>query len=158
MSDDTAGHGDRFVVVPAAYLYLLRDAGNGGTQVLLQRRRNTGYMDGRWAAAAAGHVERGETAFDAGRREAAEELGITVVDLSFELTMHRTQGDQPIDERVDFFFSARTWHGEPRLAEPDKADALEWFDLRDLPPSTVPHERVALEHLGSGVGYVALGF
>ena len=48
----------------------------GDTEVLLQLRQNTGYMDGHWAAAAAGHVERGETAYDAAQREAAEELDI----------------------------------------------------------------------------------
>ena len=47
---------DRFVVVPAAYVFLLRD-GASGVEVLLQLRRNTGYMDEHWAAAAAGHVE-----------------------------------------------------------------------------------------------------
>ena len=36
-----------------------------GDEVLLQLRQNTGYMDDHWAAAAAGHVERGETAYDA---------------------------------------------------------------------------------------------
>jgi 8-oxo-dGTP diphosphatase len=64
-----------FVVVPASYVYLLRD-GIGGPEVLLQLRQNTGYMDGHWAAAAAGHVERGETAYDTARREAVEELGV----------------------------------------------------------------------------------
>ena len=33
--------------------------------------QSTGYMDDHWAAAAAGHVEKGETAYDAARREAA---------------------------------------------------------------------------------------
>ena len=70
-------HG-RFVVVPAAYVFLLRD-GVAGTEVLLQLRRNTGYMDDHWAAAAAGHVERGETAYDAAHREAAEEIGVSDV-------------------------------------------------------------------------------
>ena len=44
--------------------------------MLLQLRQNTGFMDGHWAAAAAGHVEKGETAYDAARREAAEEIGV----------------------------------------------------------------------------------
>lgn len=148
---------DRFVVVPASYLYLLRE-GERGTEVLLQLREGTGYMDGHWAAAAAGHIERGESAVDAAAREAAEELGITEVALDFELTMHRTQGRAPIDERVDFFFSARTWSGDPRLMEPDKAAELAWFPLTALPEPTVPHERVALAHLGAGAGYLALGF
>ena len=44
----------RFSVVPAAYVLLRRDG-----RVLLHLRRNTGYRDGHWATAAAGHVERG---------------------------------------------------------------------------------------------------
>jgi len=148
---------DRFVVVPASYLYLLRD-GEQGTEVLLQLREGTGYMDGFWAAAAAGHVERGETATAAAAREAAEELGISAVDLTFELTMQRTARAAAVDERVDFFFSARTWSGEPALMEPDKAAELRWFPLTALPEATVPHERVAIAHLGADTRFLALGF
>ena len=50
---------DRFVVIPAAYVFLLRSAEEtGAREVLLQLREGTGYMDGHWAAAVAGHVER----------------------------------------------------------------------------------------------------
>ena len=38
--------------------------------------------------------------------------------------MQRTRGGEPIDERIDFFFTARSWSGEPRIVEPAKcADA-----------------------------------
>ena len=148
---------DRFVVVPASYVYLLRDEADG-PEVLLQLRQNTGYMDGRWAAAAAGHVERGETAYDAARREAREELGVDGLDLSFELTMQRTQHADPIDERVDFFFSARRWEGEPRIVEPVKCAELRWWSLDDLPDGVVPHEALALASLGTGVPYLTHGF
>ena len=146
-----------FVVVPASYVYLLRDDGTG-PEVLLQLRRNTGYMDEHWAAAAAGHVERGETAYDAARREAAEELAVSEVDLTFELTMQRTRHDQPIDERVDFFFTARSWAGEPRIVEPDKCADLRWFPLDALPDPVVPHEAYALASLGTGQPYLTFGF
>ena len=73
---------DRFRVVPAAYVFLLRP-GPHGDEVLLQLRQNTGYMDDHWAAAAAGHVERGETAYDAARREALEEIGVDGLALEF---------------------------------------------------------------------------
>ena len=148
---------DRFVVVPAAYVYLLRE-GARGTEVLLQLRQNTGFMDGRWAAAAAGHVERGETAYDAARREAREELGVDDVDLVFELTMQRTGRDLPIDERVDFFLTARRWRGEPRILEPLKCAELRWCPLGDLPELMVPHEARALASLGTGVPYLTHGF
>ena len=152
----------RFVVVPAAYVFLMRD-GVAGPEVLVQLRQNTGYMDDHWAAAAAGHVERGETAHDAARREAAEEIGVTDLDLTFVTTMQRTQHDQPIDERVDFFFTARSWSGEPRIVEPAKCAELRWSRLEDLdglPHPVVPHERVVLDALrvGSIDPYTTFGF
>ena len=133
---------DRFRVVPASYVFLLR-AGRrrGGDEVLLQLRQNTGYMDDHWAAAAAGHVERGETAYDAARREAREEIGVEVGDLEFVTSMQRTRRADPIDERIDFFFTCRSWTGEPRIVEPAKCAALDWFPLDALPDPVVPHER-----------------
>ena len=148
---------DRFVVVPASYVYLLRE-GSRGTEVLLQLRQGTPYMDGHWAAAAAGHVERGETAYDAARREALEELGVTDVELEFAFTMQRSQHADPIDERVDFFFTARRWAGEPRVVEPEKCAEVRWCPLADLPHPVVPHEAHALAHLGSEARYLTFGW
>lgn len=126
--------------------------------MLLQLRQGTGYMDGHWAAGAAGHVERGETAYDAARREAREELGIEVADIRYEFVMQRSQGnDDPVEERVDFFFSARPWAGEPRIVEPAKCADLRWWPLRDLPGPVVPHELLALARLGSEPGYLTFG-
>ncbi len=148
---------DRFALVPASYVYLLRE-GSGGTEVLLQLRQGTPYMDGHWAAAAAGHVERGETAYDAAHREAAEELGVNEVALEFAFTMQRSQHAEAIDERVDWFFTAWSWSGEPRIVEPEKAGAIRWCPLDDLPEPMVPHEAYALAHLFSDVGYLTFGW
>lgn len=148
---------ERFVVVPASYVYLLRD-GATGPEVLLQLRGDVPYMGGHWAAAAAGHVERGETAYDAAQREAAEELGITDVDLTFEFSMQRTASGKAIDERIDFFFSARAWTGEPQIVEPEKALEIGWFPLDALPTPMVPHEAHALANLGSPAKYLTFGF
>ena len=79
-----------FTLVPAAYVVLLRETGPGEaddvtgaspsarTEVLLQLRRNTGYMDGYWACGAAGHVEASEAVTATAVREAREELGVEV--------------------------------------------------------------------------------
>lgn len=148
----------RFRVVPASYVMLL-SAGRAGDEVLLQLRQNTGYRDGHWAAAAAGHVERGETAYDAARREAREEIGVELGELTFVTSMQRTQHGEPIDERIDFFFTCRSWTGEPRIVEPEKAAALAWFPLDALPDPVVPHERVVLDGLGTGLAsYTTYGF
>ena len=142
----------RFRLVPAAYVLLLR-ASPAGDEVLLQLRRNTGFMDGYWACAAAGHVEAGESVRAAAVREATEELGVHIrADALDPITaMHRTQatGD-PIDERVDFFFECRRWSGEPTLLESDKAADLRWFNLSALPDPVVPHELLVFECLREG--------
>lgn len=147
--DDATGK-LRFAVVPAAYVFLLREASGGATEVLLQLRQGTGFMDGHWAAAAAGHVEPGETAYAAARREAAEEIAVGDVVLEFVTAMQRTAGGPAIDERIDFFFTARDWTGTPRITEPGKCADLQWFPLDALPEPVVPHEAVVLAGLRDG--------
>jgi 8-oxo-dGTP diphosphatase len=154
---------DRFRVVPAAYVVLLRDDPGGTPEVLLQLRSGTGYMDDHWACAAAGHIERGESVVQAAVREAREEVGIGIeaADLTPLCGMHRTNGDgKDINERSDFFFTLRRWTGEPRILEPRKAADLRWFALSALPDPVVPHERVVLEALRATVvpAFFAIGF
>lgn len=142
----------RFQVVPAAYVALVRD-GADGPEVLLQLRRGTGFMDGRWAHGAAGHVELGESAPQAAVREAGEELGVTVDPdaLAYVATLHRTVAvHQPLEERVDLFFAARDWVGDPTVLESEKAADLRWWPLAELPELVVPHERQALDVLAAG--------
>ena len=147
------------MVVPASYVFLLRGEG-AATEVLLQLRQHTGYMDDHWAAAAAGHVERGETAYDAAHREAAEEIDVHDLALEFVTSMQRTRHADPIDERVDFFFTARSWAGEPRIVEPAKCADLRWWRLDALPDPVVPHENTVLGGLRDGglAAYTSQGF
>ena len=151
---------ERFVVVPAAYVFLLRE-GEAGTEVLLQLRQNTGYMDDHWAAAAAGHVEQGETAYDAAHREATEEIGVSDLDLGFVTSMQRTRGGEPIDERIDFFFTARDWsrRAADRRAGEERRPALVPRST-DLPDPVVPHELFVLQGMIEGdlAPYTTHGF
>ncbi|MGZ5416886.1 MAG: NUDIX domain-containing protein [Nocardioides sp.] len=143
---------DRFVVIPAAYVLLLRRSeATGAREVLLQLREGTGYMDGHWAAAVAGHVEREESVYEAAAREAKEEIGVTGLGLTAICAMQRTGGTgDPIDERVDYFFTATSWSGEPQILEPDKCADLRWFALDALPDPVVPHELAVLGALRDG--------
>ena len=137
----------RFQVTPAVYVLLRRD-----NQVLLQLRQNTGYMDGHWAVAAAGHIEAGESVTQAGCRETAEELSVTVraEDLEPLCTMHRSQPvTGPTSERVDFFFQCTVWTGTPEVAEPDKAAEIGWFDMANLPTPMVAHEAAVIGALAN---------
>nr|WP_300149873.1 NUDIX domain-containing protein [Propionicimonas sp.] len=128
-----------FHVVPAAYVIFVRDR-DGVTEVLLQLRSGTGYMDGYWATAAAGHIEPGESVADAATREAWEELGVRDLELRPLCAMHRCQGSDPIDQRVDYFLLATNWKGEPTIREPAKCADLRWYQLTALPDPVVPHE------------------
>ena len=147
-----------FALVPAAYLLMLRQTpprrpGGGRTEVLLQLRRNTGYMDGCWACAVAGHVEVGEPVTRTVVREAAEEAGIVLdpEDVRALTTVHRSNdvGGPLLEQRVDFFFTARRWSGEPTAAEPERNAGLRWFALDELPERVPPHERAVMDLLAA---------
>lgn len=139
---------DRFQVIPAAYLYLRREH-----EVLLQRRSGTGYMDGFWVAGAAGHLEPHETAAGCAVREAAEELGVVVDAAHLEpvTVLQRTDGtDDPVEQRVDWFFTARVWSGRPRVMETSKCAGVAWHSLHDLPVDLPDYERLVLDAIRSG--------
>lgn len=142
----------RFALVPASYVLLLRTRGTGH-EVLLQLRQGTGFMDDHWASGIAGHVEAGESALDAAVREAREETGVDLAasDLEPLTAVHRSNepGGAALEQRVDFFFSARTWAGTPVIREPGKAARLEWFALHALPSPLVPHEELVLARLAA---------
>jgi len=63
---------ERYKITPASYLVLIED-----NKILLQRRFNTGYEDGKYSLVA-GHVDEGETFTEAIIREVKEEAGITL--------------------------------------------------------------------------------
>jgi len=145
---DAPNVGRVFCLVPAAYVFLLRD-----DRVLLQLRSGTGFRDGHWAAGAAGHVELGETVFAAAVREAAEELGVRIDPADLEpltVLQRRQPTGAPVDERVDFFFACRRWSGRPRRLEVARSAELRWFPLDALPDPVVPHERLVLDTLRAG--------
>ena len=141
----------RSLLIPASYVFLLRE-GAAGTEVLLHLRQGTGYMDGCWASLA-GHVEDGETAPAAAVREVHEEAGIDLDpgDLRPLTTVHRiTPGAGQVEQRVDFFWTAVRWTGEPRVAEPAKNAGFGWFPLSGLPASMPPQETQVLAALAAG--------
>jgi len=119
-------------------------------RILLLRRFNTGFRDGEYTVPA-GHIDGGETILEAAVREAKEEAGvhIAIEDLTYSTVMHRIEDE----ERVDFFFQAHAWTGEPFNAEPEKCDDLRWFDLNQLPENTVPYVKQALRNHLAGIPF-----
>ncbi len=138
-------------MVPSSYLILIRDG-----KILLQRRRNTGFEDGKYGLVA-GHVEEKETFLEALVREAWEEAGVDVrqEDLEVAHVMHRKASS---DERVDVFIKTAVWQGEPYIAEPEKCDDLGWFSLDHLPENMIPYIRQAVECIRNSVFYSEHGW
>lgn len=128
---------ERFRQIGTAHLLLMKDG-----KILLSRRVNTGYEDGKYSVVA-GHIDENETARQAMIREAKEEAGINIDidDLDIAHMMHRNEGDH----RIDFFFTAKKWFPEPNIMEPDKCDDLRWFDLDKLPDNTIPYIKKAID-------------
>jgi len=116
-----------------------------GDDVLLVRRRGTGFCDGMYSVPA-GHVTQAESVTQAAAREAREEVGLEVSPAALRVvgTMHR----RSTEARIDFFLEAETWAGEPRNMEPHKCDAVAWFRATCLPDNTIPYVRRALTRLG----------
>lgn len=107
-------------------------------------------MDGRWVAGAAGHIEPGETARQAAVREAGEELGVILrpEDLTLETVMQRTDGTGvPREQRVEWFWTATTWEGEPVIQETHKAADVRWWSLDALPNEIPDYELSVLTGL-----------
>lgn len=141
----------RFTLRAAAYLILIKD-----NTILLSRRCNTGWMDGKYSLIA-GHLDGNESITLSMIREAREEAGIKITqeNLIPATVLHRKSPDQ---EYVDFFFVIKEWQGEPVIKEPDKCDNLQWFPINALPENTLPHIREALNNYRNKISFSESGW
>ena len=135
---------EHFRALSAIFPLIIRQQGDAA-HILLHRRQNTGYEDGKWDIAGSGHVDAGETARDATVRECAEELGIAVQtqDLTFVHLSHRQHPDRTY---YDIYFTVNAYTGTPTIQEPDKCAELAWFALDDLPADMIACRRADVQH------------
>lgn len=141
----------RYKIVPSSYLLLIKDK-----KVLLAKRCNTGFEDGNYGLVA-GHGEENESATDTFLRETNEEAGIIVKKEDAEIVhvMHRKSIG---DERVDFFFGADSYEGEPKIMEPDRCDDMGWFPVDNLPENTIDYIKQAIDCYNKGIFYSEYGW
>lgn len=136
----------------AVHILLLR-----GDNVLLVRRCNTGFEDGKLSVVA-GHVEPGEAVTQAAVREADEEVGLALSRdrLRVVAVIHRKSRE----ECVDFFLTYRLEpdEGEPRNQEPEKCSELLWADVTRLPHDTIPYVRAGIDNFTSGRWFQEFGW
>jgi len=132
----------KFKVIPAVHLILI----DTNDQLLLTRRFNTGYEDGKYSVIA-GHVEEGETVKQAMIREALEEASISIEenDIEFIHVMYRKREKVHASDRVDFFFKCQTWKGIPKIMESDKCDDMTWYFYNKLPENIIPYVKSAIQ-------------
>ena len=119
-----------------------------GATVFLAKRHGANGED-TWASAG-GHLENGETLEECGRREAMEELGVTVEDLRYLCVSNIIAYDK---HYVDIEFLGEIGDQEPRLMEPESFIASGWFSLDDLPEPLFHAMRYALDSYRTGQHY-----
>lgn len=144
---------DRHRVISAVYIIFRRE-----DDILFLRRANTGYRDGEYSLPA-GHLDGGESALAAAVREAREETGVVLDPRALRLvhTQHRV-GDEGDHERINLYFEAMSWTGEPVNAEPHKCSALAWAPVSAPPQPLVPEIAVLLDHLAHNSTFSTIGF
>jgi 8-oxo-dGTP pyrophosphatase MutT (NUDIX family) len=121
-------------------------------RVYLQRRYNTGYLDGFYETPA-GKMDEGEFPKPAACREAYEEAGITVNPESLEL-FHSYMNLSHGNPWLGLMFRTHTWQGIPTIQEPEKCDDAAFFALDNLPKLT-PQVRDGIQHV-LGVSKIAM--
>jgi len=125
-------------------------------RILLSRRYNTGFHDGEYSFPA-GHLKGDETLIQTMIREAKEEIGVELNpdELKLVHVMHRKE---PGEERVNFFFTAEKWKGEPKIMEPHRCDDLRWFDINNLPDNIIPYIKQTIKCVSQRVFYSEYGW
>ncbi|MCW1888741.1 MAG: NUDIX domain-containing protein [Candidatus Moranbacteria bacterium] len=128
-----------------------------GDSVLLQRRFQTGFNDGKYSLPA-GHVEAGENFTQALYREIKEEIGIIPdpAHTSVKHIMHRNSETERV--YIDTYFVSEKWDGDIVNHEPEKCDDLSWYTLDALPENTIPYVKAALENIAQGKFYSEFGW
>lgn len=150
---------ERFKTLSAAMLLLSRINDKGEEEILLQKRKNTGWMDGYWDFSASGHVEENESMKMTAVREAKEELGIEmeIEDVEFMSMLHT---NTPNTGQIYYngHFKIKKWKDEPRVNEPNKCEEVKWFGIRDLPENIIKSRKLAIENYKSHIFYDEYGW
>lgn len=129
----------------AVHIILIND-----NKILLQKRKGSKLWPGYYALPA-GHIDEGETQYDALVREAKEELEIEInpndiINNYVVLRRNFFEIDGKILEPyIDYYFEIKKYNGVPKIIEEDKCDELLWADVNNLPEPFINYEGVFLE-------------
>jgi 8-oxo-dGTP diphosphatase len=117
-------------------------------KTLLAKRKGA-HGSGMWGSMG-GHIEFGESPIETVKREAREELGIEIGNVEFAMVMNMIREGK---HYLDVSFTAEIVSGEPKIQEPERIEAIEWFALGNLPSPLFPPVEAVLESVKSGKNY-----
>jgi 8-oxo-dGTP pyrophosphatase MutT (NUDIX family) len=131
---------------------------NNNKEILLQKRKNTEYMDGYWDATVGGHLESNESVLSTAIRETKEEvcIDITAENLKFAAVYHNNFNTGKT--YFDFYFEAVKYNGTPKIGDPQKLDDLCWFPVEELPINIIANRKTAIKNYLNGEKFGALNW
>lgn len=125
---------------------------NEKDEVLLGLRRGS-HGAGEWSFPG-GHLEWGETVFEAAEREVKEETGLEVekmelISVADEMRYIKTDDKHYLNIGVKAEYTG----GEPRIMEPEKCKEWRWFGLDDLPEKLLEGTELIIKNYRAGKMY-----
>lgn len=139
---------EREKFLSSIYLILKNDDG----QILLQRRQGTKLWPG-FLALPAGHIDKGENAYEAAIREAREELGIEISPDDIVDTYVVNRKNKSLPSYYDVYFEISKYIGEIKINEPEKCSELVWVDPNNLPYDMIDFEKEAIDNNYKGIKF-----
>lgn len=117
---------------------------NEDNKILLQKRCNTGYMDGMYAIIS-GHLEKNESMLSGIIREVKEEIGVELSSDKVEFVCIIRRGDN--DDYINSYFKCDNFAGDVKNMEIDKCTELKWFNINELPDNIIPNDKRAIKNM-----------
>lgn len=100
---------------------------NNEGQILIQERRDNGKLD----HSSAGHVDPGETYYEAAKRELFEELGIKDIDLK-EIGYSVSGGPDGFGSHAYHRYKCYMCRATPGILDPEEVKSVYWADPKEI--------------------------
>lgn len=123
---------------------------NENGEYLLQRRANTGFLDGYYDLVS-GHLEYNESCETCAVREAKEEVGLHIAPTDLKLVALFQSNFEPNIKYLNCIYTTNRYTGSPAIGEPKKIDDMKWFAPSHFPEKLTVGTRVFLQSLKSEV-------
>ena len=139
---------ERETFLSSVYLVIYDETG----KILLQRRQGTKLWPG-FLALPAGHIDKGENAYEAVIREAKEELDIVIEVEDIIDTFVVNRRNKSLIPYYDVYFVIASYRGLIKMNEPKKCAELIWCDPSSFPDDMIPFEKEAIDNNRKGIKF-----